>query len=130
MGIGDDQLHAGEALTKKAFEEKDQNGSASLGPMCNQGKRGADGHTPDTGPGRCIARTATHAKSGKRGQGCTVHLTAASCDHESAAGLELRIDVGPGYRVYYAQAGKTVMLLLCGGAKQTQDADIDRVCAC
>jgi len=28
---------------------------------------------------------------------------------------ELRIDVEPGYRVYYAQAGKTVVLLLCGG---------------
>ncbi|SCX04473.1 putative addiction module killer protein [Agrobacterium rosae] len=29
---------------------------------------------------------------------------------------ELRIDVGPGYRVYYARSGKTVMLLLCGAA--------------
>lgn len=41
---------------------------------------------------------------------------------------ELRIDVGPGYRVYYARSGKTVVLLLCGGAKKTQDADIDRAC--
>lgn len=41
---------------------------------------------------------------------------------------ELRIDVGRGYRVYYARSGKTVMLLLCGGAKRTQDADIDRAC--
>lgn len=44
--------------------------------------------------------------------------------------FELRIDVGPGYRVYYTQTGKTVMLLLCGGAKRTQSADIDRACAC
>lgn len=44
--------------------------------------------------------------------------------------FELRIDVGPGYRVYYAQSGKTVMLLLCGGAKRTQNTDIDRACAC
>lgn len=43
---------------------------------------------------------------------------------------ELRIDVGPGYRVYYAQTGKTVMLLLCGGSKRTQAADIDRACDC
>lgn len=41
---------------------------------------------------------------------------------------ELRIDVGPGYRVYYARAGKVVMLLLCGGSKKTQTADIDRAC--
>ena len=36
---------------------------------------------------------------------------------------ELRIDVGPGYRVYYAQAGKALILLLCGGSKRTQAAD-------
>ncbi|GAK69201.1 hypothetical protein RRU01S_04_00230 [Agrobacterium rubi TR3 = NBRC 13261] len=41
---------------------------------------------------------------------------------------ELRIDVGPGYRVYYARAGKVVMLLLCGGNKRTQNTDIDRAC--
>ncbi|MDO8373255.1 MAG: type II toxin-antitoxin system RelE/ParE family toxin [Burkholderiaceae bacterium] len=39
---------------------------------------------------------------------------------------ELRIDVGPGYRVYYALSGHRVMLLLCGGDKRTQDADITR----
>lgn len=43
--------------------------------------------------------------------------------------FELRIDVGPGYRVYYARSGKTVVLLLCGGSKRTQYADIDRACA-
>ena len=37
---------------------------------------------------------------------------------------ELRIDFGPGYRVYYAQAGLTVVLLLCGGSKRDQSADI------
>ena len=41
---------------------------------------------------------------------------------------ELRIDVGKGYRVYYAVAGAQVILLLCGGDKRTQDADIDRAC--
>jgi putative addiction module killer protein len=37
---------------------------------------------------------------------------------------ELKIDLGPGYRVYYAQEGTTVVLLLCGGSKRTQEADI------
>jgi putative addiction module killer protein len=41
---------------------------------------------------------------------------------------ELRIDVGPGYRVYYAVAGSQVVLLLCRGDKRTQDADITRAC--
>lgn len=39
---------------------------------------------------------------------------------------ELRVDWGPGYRVYYARAGKTIILLLCGGDKSTQQADILR----
>ncbi|MDR2839045.1 MAG: type II toxin-antitoxin system RelE/ParE family toxin [Azonexus sp.] len=39
---------------------------------------------------------------------------------------EIKIDFGPGYRVYYAQTGQTIVLLLCGGDKSTQDADIDR----
>lgn len=39
---------------------------------------------------------------------------------------ELRIDVGPGYRVYYAQAATQIVLLLCGGDKRSQDADIGR----
>jgi putative addiction module killer protein len=42
---------------------------------------------------------------------------------------ELRIDVGAGYRVYYAIAGKQIVLLLCGGDKRTQDADINRACS-
>lgn len=39
---------------------------------------------------------------------------------------EMKIDVGAGYRVYYAQAGQTIILLLCGGDKGSQDADIAR----
>ena len=39
---------------------------------------------------------------------------------------EMRIDYGPGYRVYFAQRGKTIVLLLCGGTKKTQHADIER----
>jgi putative addiction module killer protein len=39
---------------------------------------------------------------------------------------EMLIPYGPGYRVYYTQAGKEVVLLLCGGDKATQDKDIKR----
>jgi putative addiction module killer protein len=39
---------------------------------------------------------------------------------------ELRIDHGPGDRVYYGQEGKTFILLLCGGDKSTQAKDIER----
>src|SRR5208282_4063285 len=39
---------------------------------------------------------------------------------------EMRIDCGPGYRVYYAMVGKVCVLLLCGGDKRKQSADIDR----
>jgi putative addiction module killer protein len=37
---------------------------------------------------------------------------------------ELRIDYGPGYRVYFRRRGKTIVILLCGGDKRTQDRDI------
>jgi putative addiction module killer protein len=37
---------------------------------------------------------------------------------------EMKIDYGPGYRVYYVRRGKTIYLLLCGGDKRTQDRDI------
>lgn len=38
---------------------------------------------------------------------------------------ELRIDYGPGYRVYFGQHGSTIVLLLCGGDKDSQAKDID-----
>ncbi|ERJ17418.1 Toxin RelE family protein [Salinisphaera shabanensis E1L3A] len=37
---------------------------------------------------------------------------------------ELRLTTGPGYRVYYTQRGKTLVILLCGGDKSTQSKDI------
>jgi putative addiction module killer protein len=43
---------------------------------------------------------------------------------------ELRIEFGPGYRVYYAQAGDALVLLLCGGLKRTQSADISEAVRC
>lgn len=39
---------------------------------------------------------------------------------------ELRIHVGPGYRVYCGRHGKAIVILLCGGDKSSQTADIRR----
>jgi putative addiction module killer protein len=39
---------------------------------------------------------------------------------------EMRVHYGPGYRVYYTRTERVVYLLLCGGTKATQDADIKR----
>ncbi len=39
---------------------------------------------------------------------------------------EMRIDYGPGYRIYYKQIGREIVLLLCAGDKSTQDRDIWR----
>jgi len=38
---------------------------------------------------------------------------------------ELRVDYGPGYRVYFTRHGKEIVILLCGGDKSTQDKDIE-----
>jgi putative addiction module killer protein len=48
------------------------------------------------------------------------------CEPVGEGVWELRIDWGPGYRVYYARAGEKILLLLCGGDKRKQQADIKR----
>jgi len=44
--------------------------------------------------------------------------------------LELRMPFGPGYRVYFAREGEAVVLLLCGGDKDSQQRDIERAKSC
>jgi putative addiction module killer protein len=48
-------------------------------------------------------------------------------DRKSLGGglFELRIKYGPGYRVYYGMIGRSCILLLCGGDKRKQSADIE-----
>ena len=40
--------------------------------------------------------------------------------------LEMRIDYGPGCRIYYVHRGAQIVILLCGGDKRTQQQDIKR----
>ena len=49
-------------------------------------------------------------------------------DHKSVGNevFEMRIDTGPGYRIYFARDGHTIVLLLCGGDKRTQTRDIKK----
>ena len=49
-------------------------------------------------------------------------------DYGSVGGgvMEMRVDYGPGYRVYFARQGDTVVILLCGGDKSKQHRDIKR----
>jgi putative addiction module killer protein len=49
-------------------------------------------------------------------------------DYNSVGGgvMEMRVDYGPGYRVYFARPGDTIVILLCGGDKSTQRRDIKR----
>jgi len=39
---------------------------------------------------------------------------------------ELRLDFGPGYRIYFGYEGRTIVILLCGGDKSTQQHDIKK----
>jgi putative addiction module killer protein len=40
--------------------------------------------------------------------------------------FELRVDFGPGYRVYFGQEGEYIVVLICGGDKSSQTKDIER----
>lgn len=47
-------------------------------------------------------------------------------DHRNLTGgvTEMRLDFGPGWRVYFTQRGTTIVVLLCGGDKSSQDRDV------
>ena len=48
------------------------------------------------------------------------------CESVGDGVYELRLDFGPGYRIYFGQIGTTIVLLLCGGTKKKQQQDIDQ----
>lgn len=84
-----------------------------------------DGHRPfaewlaalrDRQATKAIVARVTRMQAGNRG------------DWKAVGGgvFELRIDTGPGYRVYCGRDGTSLVLLLCGGGKRTQANDIER----
>ncbi len=54
-----------------------------------------------------------------------VHGNPGTLRHLTVGVSELKIDVGPGYRVYYTKRGMRLLLLLAGGNKSTQRRDIE-----
>ena len=65
------------------------------------------------------ARIAARIRSAKEG-------SLGDCKPVGDGVSEMRINPGPGYRVYFVRRGETVYLLLCGGDKASQDRDIKR----
>ncbi len=49
-----------------------------------------------------------------------------NCESVGDGVFELRLNFGPGYRVYFGQVGSSTVLLLCGGTKRKQQKDIDQ----
>jgi len=69
------------------------------------------------------ARARIDARIGRLRQG---HFGDAKLLSGTGGVRELRVDYGPGYRVYFVQRGVTLTILLCGGDKRTQDRDVKR----
>lgn len=68
-----------------------------------------------------VGRQIIHARITRLGEGNPGHYRFLG------GGLfELKIDFGPGYRVYYTKDQETLIILLCGGDKTHQNRDIDR----
>lgn len=85
--------------------------------------RTRDGHVPfeewlnDLDDKKAVARILARLARARQGN-------LGDCKSVGEGVSELRVDYGPGYRVYFGQQGRTLVVLLCGGDKRTQDRDI------
>ena len=85
--------------------------------------RAKDGHVPfenwlaDLNDKRTVARVLARLARPRLGN-------PGDCKSVGEGVSELRVDYGPGYRVYFGQQGRTLVVLLCGGDKRTQVRDI------
>jgi putative addiction module killer protein len=85
--------------------------------------RARDGHVPfedwldDLKDKRAVARVLARLARVRLGN-------LGDCKPVGEGVSELRVDYGPGYRVYFGQKGRMLVVLLCGGDKRTQDRDI------
>lgn len=85
--------------------------------------RATDGHVPfavwldKLDDKRAVARVLARLARVRQGN-------LGDCQPVGGGVSELRVDYGPGYRVYFGQQGRTIVVLLCGGDKRTQDRDI------
>ena len=70
-------------------------------------------------PQGCQCRRAHYRPHSSRGDG-------ESSRSVGQGVLEMRIDYGPGYRIYYVHRGAQVVILVCGGDKRTQQQDIKK----
>ena len=84
-----------------------------------------NGHEPFTRWFRSIRDTSIRRRIQAR---LTSVRTGSLGDHRYVGGgvWELRLDFGPGYRIYYGKVDNTIVLFLCGGGKSSQRRDIER----
>ena len=85
--------------------------------------RASNGHVPfeawldDLDDKRAVARVLARLARVRQGN-------PGDCKPVGEGVSELRVDYGPGYRVYFGQRGQTLVVLLCGGDKRTQARDV------
>ena len=73
---------------------------------------------------RNACKAARHPHSRLDSSAFRIKLGVSRARHVRSCVSELRIDHGPGYRVYYMRRGALLIVLLCGGDKSTQSKDI------